>query len=400
MMWLVSSFSKEFPPPENTSIAEIDTATTDTRATTAAALRETSVAEEQERKRRAATATADALNEAATAIDATQTMLAEATRGAEQAARITQVADLERTMEAIQATQTEQAQPTATPRPPTPTPVPPLPTPTPAPPSFPRGELESILNAANGFFGVVVYDITDERLVYTRNEDEQFSATALINLPVAVTVYRMAYERQLSLSERLTLSASDIVGGTGTLQQQRVGSSYSLQELCERMLIDSDNTATNMLLRRIGGFDAVNHFMEEINVEQTRVQRFMMDLDAIQQGRDNLTSPADMAQLLRLIEQGSLIGSSGREDILDALRQNENRSKIPAYLPASNHVYNRTGVLPAPDGVEHDVAIVVLPSERRYIVVLMGAHLPDNAAGVQAIARASQLIHEYEASLD
>jgi beta-lactamase class A len=290
--------------------------------------------------------------------------------------------------------------PTNTAVPPSPTntalPSPEL-TPTPTVRPFPAEELQATLNQAGGTFGVVVYDVTLNETMYTQNEDLIFSAASLIKIPIALTAYHLADMNQLDLNEQLTLNASDIVGGTGSLQYAQVGSTYTLRDLVARMLYDSDNTAANMILQRVGGIDQVNTFLADLGMQETQAQRFLMDFAALQAGRDNLTSPNDMAVMLQILARNEVTGS---QELLDAMARNLDQQKIPALLPEGVAVANKTGVLPAPGGVEHDAALITLPDGHQYILVVLSKDLPNNQAAITAIAQASRLIYAYEQQLD
>jgi beta-lactamase class A len=257
---------------------------------------------------------------------------------------------------------------------------------------FPSQALQNVLQPVDGVVGVVVYDLANNQTLYTQNEDRVFSAASLIKLPIAFTAYALADRGELSLDERLTITAEDIVGGTGSIQYEPVGSTYTIRELCARMLYDSDNTAANVVLERIGGFERVNSLLTDLSVTQTKAQRFLMDFEALQAGRDNLTSPADMARMLQLLAQNEIAGA---DELLAALTQTNDLQKIPALLPSDVVVSNKTGVLPAPNGVEHDAAVVTLPDERQYILVLMTDELSNNQVAIAAMAEASQIVYEH-----
>ncbi len=265
--------------------------------------------------------------------------------------------------------------------------------PAPEPPPFPQAELEAMLDTAGGTSGVVVYDLPTATQVYSHNLTTQFPAASLIKIPVVLALYEQVQQGILSLDEQLTLRQEDIVGGSGSLQYAPIGSTYTLRDLAARALYDSDNTATNMLLDRLGGLEPVNALLERIGAHQTQMQRYLMDFEARQQGRDNYTSPADMLLMLAALEHGEIIGLDGAQEVLDALAQTRDRRKIPALLPPEAVVRNKIGVLA---GVEHDAAIIETAHARRYIVVLMSMHLPDNEAGITAMARGSRLIYDYE----
>jgi beta-lactamase class A len=253
--------------------------------------------------------------------------------------------------------------------------------------SFPTDQLEVLLGQTGGTFGVVVFDLNAEREAYAHNTREVFSAASLIKVPIVMAVYQLAAQNELNLDERITMQAADQVGGSGILQNQPAGSVYTIRELCGYMLTVSDNTAGNLILQRIG-FEPVNRYMEAIGANQTRVQRLFLDDAARLAGRDNLTSPADMSLLLRLLNNRAFAGA---QEILTSMANSTDRSKLVARLPDDLTVAHKTGTL---TGVEHDVGIVQL-ANRPYVVVFLSKGVASRDAGVQTIARSSELIYTH-----
>jgi beta-lactamase class A len=311
------------------------------------------------------------------------------------------------------------------------TPTPSLPITEPGTASFPAQELQAILDDAGGIVGAVVYDATSGQSLYTQNANHSFYAASLMKLPIAFTVYDMARrgtlpstESQTSIEEpippagepltpetvpsaspgdpldrQLIMEVQDIVPGTGILRNDPPGTAYTLRQLCYVTIAHSDNTASNMLLDFIAGdpinpqHNPVNELMSSIGATQTTVERRFFDDEARLAGRDIRTTPADMAMLLQELLRRYDQGDSDAAVLLDAMRQNVDDTKISAFLSPDTIVMNKSGVV---EGMEHDMAIVTLPTDRRYIVVFMSDELPSNHAGVSAIARASELIFEYE----
>ncbi len=96
---------------------------------------------------------------------------------------------------------------------------------------------------------------------------------------------------RLGWQKTITMMAEDQVGGTGNLQAAEPGTSYSLEELALEMLIHSDNTATNLIIERLGGLSAVQAKIQSLIIKILCLQRLMMDQVAIAEGREeNLTS--------------------------------------------------------------------------------------------------------------
>lgn len=88
------------------------------------------------------------------------------------------------------------------------------------------------------------------------NADEVFLAASVMKVPINMLTYDLAYEEDLDLSTELTYYPQDKEGGTGILQGESIGSSYPIEELLELMITHSDNVATNIMYRFLGGYHA------------------------------------------------------------------------------------------------------------------------------------------------
>ena len=175
---------------------------------------------------------------------------------------------------------------------------------------------------------------------------------------------------RLSWQEMITMMAEDQVGGTGNLQATEPGTSYSLEELALEMLIHSDNTATNLIIERLGGLSAVQAKIHSLGYQDTRLQRLMMDQVAIAEGRENFTSAREVGQLLAKLYQHKLVGQAQDQNFLDFLAQQTDRQGVVATLPQGVISYNKTGTNSA-QGLQHDAALVQLTNQSAYVLVVL-----------------------------
>ena len=175
---------------------------------------------------------------------------------------------------------------------------------------------------------------------------------------------------RLSWQETITMMAEDQVGGTGNLQAAEPGTSYSLEELALEMLIHSDNTATNLIIERLGGLSAVQAKIQSLGYQDTRLQRLMMDQVAIAEGRENFTSAREVGQLLAKLYQHKLVGQAQDQNFLDFLAQQTDRQGVVATLPQGVISYNKTGTNSA-QGLQHDAAIVKVSNQSAYVLVVL-----------------------------
>jgi beta-lactamase class A len=132
------------------------------------------------------------------------------------------------------------------------------------------------LDTRQGRLGVFVRDL-DSGISVSHRADQSWYLASMVKLPVAIAVLRGVSNGDYTLATPLTLRAADYVDGAGPTNLQSIGSQLTVGELIERMVIHSDNTASDMLIDFVG-IGAVN------DVVQT----------ALPQGMGRITSLADV----------------------------------------------------------------------------------------------------------
>ncbi|MDD1388555.1 serine hydrolase [Pediococcus pentosaceus] len=223
---------------------------------------------------------------------------------------------------------------------------------------FPKSTIQSTIDDAFG-------DMKGETSVYvspTDSTEEVVSnskaqrAASNIKLFILITAYQQVNEGKLNLNDKYTLKDSDKVDGTGEIRNMSSGSEISMQDLLEDMMEDSDNTAANIVIRQLGGMDKVNAQIKKIGAKDTKLERMLMDTDALKDGKDNYTSVADLGMVLKKIYNHQMVSTKYDNAMLDILKKNNNHTKLPHDLPEEATVYNKTGEFDD-YGVENDAAI-------------------------------------------
>ncbi len=212
---------------------------------------------------------------------------------------------------------------------------------------------------------------------------EPFEAASLVKLPILAELYRRAEAGELKLSDKMVFEERFRVGGSGDLQKEPAGKSYTLEELGTLMITVSDNVATDMLLEKLG-MAAVEIEAHNLGMKDTTVRRTIYDFAAIDQGRDNVVSARDMAAFFSLLDK--LPGGPQMRKILTEQKRNE---MIPAGLPKGTKVAHKSGEL---TGILHDCGIVSTP-HGDYILVLMG-EWDDREQGVAAWKKLSADVYK------
>lgn len=239
---------------------------------------------------------------------------------------------------------------------------------------------------------VVVRDLRRGDAIYL-NKDVVFPAASLIKLPILVELYRQAEEGTLTLADTLTLRDRHREEGSGILRYCAAGTAWSLGELARLMIVKSDNTATTLLLERVG-MENVNRRLRGLGLTRTRIRRNVLDLAARDRGLENTTTAYEMMRLLELIHRQRAAGPAACQAMLQTLLAQEYNDRIPRLLPAGTPVAHKTGTM---HRLEHDVGIVFVPGQEFVICVLVSGL--EEAPGERLIGSVAKRAYDYFAAL-
>ena len=185
-------------------------------------------------------------------------------------------------------------------------------------------------------------------------QTELFQAASVIKLPILAAILLEEREHPGVLQERLLVRDGDKVPGCGALQHISGTQAYDIESLCKLMITISDNTATNVLIRRFG-IEFLNERFRALGLQETKIFRFLFDTEAARQGKENLCQPKEIGSLLEEIYHGRCVSANASERMRAMLSQQQINHKIPSLLPPTVRVEHKTG---EDEGITNDVGIL------------------------------------------
>ncbi len=237
----------------------------------------------------------------------------------------------------------------------------------------------------DGVMGVAIEDLTTGDQFFL-HENEVFAQASSIKIAVLAELYQQAQQGKLKLTDLYTVQASDLVADSDIMGGLTPGvTRVTLRDLATMMVAVSDNSATNVLIDRVG-MENVNTLLDSLGLSHTRLRRKMMDLDAANHGRENISTPREMMTLLAALYRGKVLNKESEADFFKVLSTNKD-SWIPRDLPADLKVADKPGALEA---VRNDSGIVFVEG-RPYVICVMTAFLRNERDGEEAISEASLL---------
>ena len=235
----------------------------------------------------------------------------------------------------------------------------------------------------DGVMGVAIEDLKTGDQFFL-HENEVFAQASSIKIAVLANLYLQTQQGKLKLTDLYTVQASDLVPDSDIMNGLTPGvTRVTLRDLATMMVAVSDNSATNVLIDRVG-MENVNAMLDSLGLAHTRLRRKMMDLEAAKHGRENISTPREMMTLLESIYREKLFNKESTTDFFKVLSTNKD-SWIPRDLPADVKTANKPGAL---EGVRNDSGIVFVEG-RPYVICVMTAFLTNERDGEQAISKSS-----------
>ena len=231
--------------------------------------------------------------------------------------------------------------------------------------------------------------------------DQHFDSASTIKMAVMVLAFRLADEHKLDLSERYTIQASDYRGGSGIFRYNDPGLNPTLRDVITQMVITSDNSATDIMISKVGGKEAVNAFLEAqgfktLHLNMPTYDYFRRSAADLQRPFDEKTwlgivSPAEMGKLIEGIQEGTIASKASCAEMLRIMRaQQSGTRKMPHWL--SVPVAHKTGET---RGVTNDVGVIYARSGPIVVAFYTIGYTGLASDADDRIGRVARLIVEY-----
>ncbi|MEP7316582.1 MAG: serine hydrolase [Sphingomicrobium sp.] len=229
-------------------------------------------------------------------------------------------------------------------------------------------QLEAYAKSKPGDHGIAALDLRTGELVGVR-ADEHFPMASTVKIAVAAN-----YLAQME-------------NGRRSLDTPIAGKPASA--LLEAMMIRSDNYATDLLLRNLGGPRTIQAWLDQRGVEGIRIDRTISQLLSDRRDlfdRRDSSTPTAMVNLLRRIDDGQLLRPSSRQYLLALMaRCSTGKNRIRGLLPTTTPVEHKTGTL---SGLTADVGFITLADGRRLAVAFFERNGNERPQTIAAAARA------------
>jgi beta-lactamase class A len=277
-----------------------------------------------------------------------------------------------------------------------------------APPAAPidrlRASIERIADDVQATWGIYVKSLeTGEEIAI--GADRQMDTMSVIKIPLMVEVFEQVKAGTFKLDDKYALAKEDVLPGTGVMRSLDPGDSFTVRDLVTLMIIVSDNTATDVLYRMVGGPESVTRRMQALGLKQTVAPATARAwFDALQAAPSpaqfhreakhpyGLSSPREIGQLLEMMERGTLVDKPSSDLMLQAMRGQLYRTRIPRYLSGFRVPHKTGDFLPY---IGNDVGVLEAPGTRVVVSIFTANHFGSGERLEEAIGRIAEQIGAY-----
>ena len=274
----------------------------------------------------------------------------------------------------------------------------------PAPLDRLRAAIERVTKSVNATWGIYLKCLdTNEELAL--DADRQMETMSTIKIPLMVEAFQQVVDGRFSLTDKYTLAREDIRPGTGIIQRLDPGAVLTIKDLLTLMIIVSDNTATDAIYRKVGGPPAVNARMAALGLTNTQAMTIGRDWFAALNAAPSseafyrskatpfgLSTPREMGRLLELMERGQLVDKASSDLMLQIMRGQVYRTRIPRYLTGYRVPHKTGDFLPY---VGDDVGILEGQGRTIVLSIFTGDHFGSGETLENAIGLVAKEIGDY-----
>jgi beta-lactamase class A len=231
--------------------------------------------------------------------------------------------------------------------------------------------------------------------------DEPYPSASIIKLPVLVELFQQVEAGRLRLEDPILLIDADKVPGSGVLQHLSTPHQMTIGDAALLMIILSDNTATNLVLDKVG-LRAVGERMEALGLPRTKVhsntfrRATSVALDSSVVYGLGVTTANEITRLLSLIYRGEAVSPEASKAMVEILKKQVYEEGIPRHLADDVVVAHKTGGL---DAARHDCGIVYA-ADRDYALCILTRENTDQSWRIDnqaqlLIADLARMVHRH-----
>lgn len=218
-----------------------------------------------------------------------------------------------------------------------------------------ENQIRQVRNTIPGQVSVLLQELDDENenVLINMDADQETVSASMIKVPILMYLLQRVVDGDFEMTDTLSVKEEDMTGDSMVFDMgERTASIY---ELAYWMIVYSDNTATNILINFLG-MDRLNDYFRKKDLRHTKIERRMLDFEAVKKGRNNYISLEDYRNVVLKFYKEAGRQQKTAETAMSMLLQNRDADALLRYIYEGPSFYHKTGEL---DDTAHDAGIFI-----------------------------------------
>ena len=234
-------------------------------------------------------------------------------------------------------------------------------------PTSVQKELSKLESYSGGRIGIYAINTADNSLIQYRSQ-ERFSFQSTFKVIGVSAILKQSMTDNNFLQQKVTYKKQDLVSWS-PITERHLTDGMTIAELCAATIMFSDNTAINLLMKKLGGPAAVTAFSRSIGDHTFNLNNWEPKLNSIPNDFRDSSTPAAMGKSLRQLTLGKILAPSQRSQLLTWMKNNTTgNARIRAGVPKEWIVADKTGS--GDYGITNDIGIIWPPKHAPIVVVI------------------------------
>lgn len=260
-----------------------------------------------------------------------------------------------------------------------------------------QSQIEHIIAQSGAEMGVAIHHIESGEEIQI-NAERLFPMASVLKIPVLAEAMAQLADNRFRLTDRWTLTDAEKNLGSGVLPFFEAGLSPTVLDLLTLMIIISDNTATDLVINRLGGPGAVEARMQQLGLhniffkmtirqlfedclpstdgtlDRTEFARHFHKVGYRKEGvtfkaspENNASSAQDMTRLCAMAFRGEIVDRTHSDQMLAILLKQQLNDRLPRFLPPGTKFAHKTGTI---GGVRNDAGVIYIHEESHAAVTV------------------------------
>lgn len=225
-------------------------------------------------------------------------------------------------------------------------------------------KLDKIINESGESVSVLVKEIGKAENIYSYNQNVKMVSASIIKVPIMLVILENVRIKKIGLNDEILVKCEDILEDTEVFENGE--GYYSICELISWMIIESDNTATNVLIKKFGMECINDYILNVLKLKSTRLERYMLDKSAIKSGFNNYTNQEDMLNIFTKLFNKEILNKKLCNIAIKILYNQRCQDQIMRYIYKPVKYAHKTGSL---DYLSHDVGVMNINNRLYYVGV-------------------------------